>query len=76
MILPRKSSKYGTVHPPDVKFPLVSSVGPPGACMTPSSVMNDKTIIFLIKSTPFNRWIMGKVNQSRNVPNDLFSGRV
>src|SRR6266487_6168140 len=52
MVLPRKSSKYGTVQPPYVKLPLVSSVGPPGPCMTPSSVIKDRTMSFLIGSTP------------------------
>src|SRR6266567_4795054 len=52
IVLPRKSSKYGTVQPPYVKLPLVSSVGPPGPCMTPSSVMKDRTMSFLIVSIP------------------------
>jgi len=29
-----------------------SSSGPPGACITPSSVMNDKTMIFLMEQPP------------------------
>src|SRR5207245_6606452 len=48
MTFPRTSSKYGTDHPPYLKPPLSSSPGPPGACITPSSVMNDKTMSFLI----------------------------
>jgi hypothetical protein len=31
-----------------LKPPEVSSSGPPGACITPSNVIIDKTIIFLI----------------------------
>src|SRR6266487_4438578 len=49
MILPRNSSKYGTVQPPSVKLPLVSSVGPPGPCITPSRLRKVRTIIFLIR---------------------------
>src|SRR5437773_5597834 len=49
IILPRNSSKYGTVHPPYLKPPLSSSPGPPGACITPSRVIKVRTIIFLIK---------------------------
>src|SRR5689334_24756429 len=49
MTLPRNSSKYGTVQPPSVKLPLVSSVGPPGPCMTPSRLMKVRTIIFLME---------------------------
>src|SRR5574341_165840 len=48
IILPRKSSKYGTVHPPYIKSPEVSSWGPPGAFMTPSIVIKVRTISFLI----------------------------
>src|SRR2546422_8304636 len=48
MTFPRKSSKYPTDHPPYLKPPLSSSPGPPGACITPSSVMNDKTMSFLM----------------------------
>ena len=33
------ASKCGTTQPPARKPPLVSSSGPPGACVTPSSVM-------------------------------------
>src|SRR5258708_27320914 len=35
-------------QPPYLKPSDVSSSGPSGACMTPSNVMNDRTIIFLI----------------------------
>jgi hypothetical protein len=49
MAWPRVSSKYGTVQPPWVKFPLVSSDGPPGACMTPSREIKDRTIRFLME---------------------------
>src|SRR5215216_2412704 len=38
------SSKYGALQPPYLK----SSSPPPGACMTPSNVINDETIIFLM----------------------------
>src|SRR5258707_15434009 len=48
IIRQRKLSNYGTIHPQYVKFPLVSSVGPPGACITPSSVMKVRTTSFLI----------------------------
>src|SRR3989442_7925604 len=39
-----------TDHPPCLKFPLGSSSGPPGACITPSRVTNDNTAIFLMFS--------------------------
>src|SRR5438552_5215957 len=48
MTVPRTSSEYGACHPPYLKPPLVSSSGPPPACMTPSRVMNSSTITFLI----------------------------
>src|SRR5262245_27412938 len=41
------SAKYGALQPPYLKPPAVSST-PPGACMTPSNVINSKTIIFLM----------------------------
>ena len=34
------------------KPPLVSSPGPPGACMTPSREMNSSTIVFLMIEFP------------------------
>src|SRR2546421_12974637 len=46
------SVKDGAVQPPYLKSLDLSSSGPPGACMTPSRVMNSWTIIFLMKSTP------------------------
>src|SRR5512139_1464813 len=46
--VPRISSEYGAIHPPYAKPPLVSSSGPPGACMTPSRVICSSTITFLI----------------------------
>src|SRR6266487_4229339 len=46
--VPRISSEYGLVHPPYAKPSLVSSSGPPGACMTPSREICSSTIIFLI----------------------------
>src|SRR5438876_9443497 len=52
MTFPIKSSKYPTDHPPYLKPPLSSSPGPPGACITPSSVMNDKTMSFLMSAPP------------------------
>src|SRR5258707_15563825 len=48
MTVPITSSEYGACHPPYLKPPLVSSSGPPPACMTPSRVMNSSTITFLI----------------------------
>src|SRR3990172_13036887 len=48
MTLSTTSSKYGALQPPYLKPPNVSSSGPPGACTTPSNVINDKTIIFLM----------------------------
>src|SRR5271165_1381714 len=50
MAAPRTSSSYGATHPPYAKPPLVSSSGPPPACMTPSRVTNSSTITFLITS--------------------------
>src|SRR5207247_10386093 len=48
MTVPRASSEYGAWHPPYAKTPLVSSSGPPPACMTPPRVMNSSTITFLM----------------------------
>src|SRR5438105_5852062 len=45
---PTASSKRGIDHPPYLKPPLESSSGPPGACITPSSVTNVRTISFLM----------------------------
>src|SRR5437899_2611562 len=53
MTFPRKSSKYPTDHPPYLKPPLSSSPGPPGACITPSSVMNDNTMSFRMSQPPY-----------------------
>src|SRR5579864_1495546 len=41
-------SECGPVHPPYAKPPLVSSSGPPGACMTPSRETNSSTLTFLM----------------------------
>src|SRR5512139_1393545 len=46
--VPRISSEYGAIHPPYAKPPLVSSSGPPGACMIPSRVICSSTITFLM----------------------------
>src|SRR5512140_730907 len=46
--VPRISSEYGLIHPPYAKPPLVSSSGPPGACMTPSREICSSTITFLM----------------------------
>src|SRR5438132_14343963 len=48
MAWPTASSKRGIDHPPYLKPPLESSSGPPGACLTPSSVTNVRTISFLM----------------------------
>src|SRR5438445_3935394 len=48
MAWPTASSKRGIDHPPYLKPPLESSSGPPGACITPSSVTNVRTISFLM----------------------------
>src|SRR5262245_26491939 len=42
------SCQYGCVQPPCVKPPSVSSSAPPGAWITPSSVMNSATISSLM----------------------------
>src|SRR5512141_821984 len=46
--VPRISSEYGAIHPPCANPPLVSSSGPPGACMTPSMEICSSTITFLM----------------------------
>src|SRR5687768_17792839 len=46
--VPILSSEYGADHPPYAKPPLVSSSGPPGACMTPSREICSSTISFLM----------------------------
>src|SRR5579872_2185509 len=48
MAAPLTGSECGLVHPPYAKSPLVSSVGPPGPCMTPSRDINSSTLIFLM----------------------------
>src|SRR5512146_2731049 len=51
--VPRISSEYGAIHPPYAKAPLVSSFGPPGACMTPSMETCSSTMTFLMTELPF-----------------------
>src|SRR5215470_15415854 len=41
-------SECGLIHPPYAKPPLVSSSGPPGACITPSRETNSSTLTFLM----------------------------
>src|SRR5664279_5165007 len=48
MAVERTGSECGLIHPPYAKPPLVSSSGPPGACMTPSRETNSSTLIFLM----------------------------
>src|ERR1041385_5224209 len=48
MVAPITSSEYGACHPPYTKPPLVSSSGPPTACMKPSRVINSSTITFFM----------------------------
>src|SRR6516165_4438524 len=43
-------SECGLIHPPHSKPPLVSSSGPPGACMTPSRETNSSTLTFFMIS--------------------------
>src|SRR4029434_917409 len=45
---PILSSENAADHPPYAKPSLVSSSGPPGACMTPSREMCSSTVIFLM----------------------------
>src|SRR4029434_7427629 len=45
---PIASSSKGADHPPYLKPSLVSSSGPPPACMTPSRVMCSSTVILLM----------------------------
>src|SRR6266516_8031896 len=49
--VPRISSEYGLVHPPYAKPSLVSSSGPPGACITPSREICSSTIIFFMNES-------------------------
>src|SRR5262245_66419122 len=48
MAVERTGSECGLVHPPYAKPPLVSSCGPPGACITPSRETNSSTFTFLM----------------------------
>lgn len=41
---PESWSASGACHPPCTKPPSLSSSGAPGACATPSSVMNSVTV--------------------------------
>src|ERR1051326_5909757 len=52
MAAPLTGAECGPVHPPYAKPPLVSSSGPPGACITPSSETNSSTMIFLKTQLP------------------------
>src|SRR5262249_24314268 len=52
MAVEATGSECGLVHPPYAKPPLVSSSGPPGACMTPSRETNSSTLIFLMTPVP------------------------
>src|ERR1700722_309730 len=45
MDAPSAVSKCGAVQPPSAKPPVGSSPGPPGACMTPSRLVNVATMI-------------------------------
>src|SRR5512138_3385885 len=63
--VPRTASEYGHVHPPYVKPPLVSSSGPPGAWMTPSSEICSSTITFLMRVPPTYGLRSGCLVQSR-----------
>src|SRR5260370_33925868 len=53
MAAPLTGSECGLVHPPYAKPPLVSSSGPPGACMTPSRETNSSTLSFLVTPVTF-----------------------
>src|SRR6266852_3199264 len=48
MAVETTGSECGLVHPPYAKPLLVSSSGPPGACMTPSRETNSSTLTFLM----------------------------
>ena len=48
------SSKYGCDQPPCAKPPSVSSCGPPGACTTPSKLMNS-VMTMRMGLTPLSR---------------------
>src|SRR5271169_6898653 len=56
-------SECGLIHPPYAKPPLVSSSGPPGACMTPSRETNTSTLTFLM--TEFLRVLLILFNLRR-----------
>src|SRR5436190_12484447 len=49
---PNSGQKYGMTQPPNLKPFVGSSVGPPGACMTPSMETWAPTIIFRIGHSP------------------------
>src|ERR1700722_4054677 len=55
MAPPRAASKCGKVQPPNAKPPVGSSLGPPGACMTPSRLVKVATTILRISFCP---WIV------------------
>src|SRR5262249_49658244 len=48
MAVERTGSECGLIDPPYANPPLVSSSGPPGACMTPSRETNSSTLTFLM----------------------------
>src|SRR5512143_91822 len=69
---PRAASEYGAVHPPYAKPPLVSSSGPPGACMTPSREICSSTITFLMtKVPPTSGLLSGCLVQSRETTSQV-----
>src|SRR5271155_1420944 len=72
MAVPETESACGAVQPPYAKPPLVSSLGPPGDCMTPSREMNSSTFTFLmteflcVLSDLFNLRVSPFFDQPRN----------
>src|SRR5713101_5812130 len=56
MAVEETGSECGLIHPPYAKPPLVSSSGPPGACMTPSRETNSSTLTFLM--TDFESYLI------------------
>src|SRR5262245_39913227 len=72
---------WGTSQPPCPKPPSVSSLGPPGACMTPSSVTNSLTTSFTGTSSsacPFQcdeRRTAGSTRREATLPERLLHQR-
>src|SRR5215208_3022877 len=76
MAVPLTSSECGLIHPPYAKPPLVSSSGPPGACMTPSRETNSSTLTFLMTEFLSSPICLCRSSQNRGISLFFSSKRI